>query len=94
MKTDTTVDNVVLINDGERKRAIGAHLQSANGEKTLVKARKEVIVSAGTYSSPAILLRSGIGPKQEMQELGIESQVDLDGVGKNLMDHPVRRFST
>lgn len=91
VQTDTIVDHVVLISDGYRKRAVGAQLRSATGKKTLVKARKEVIVSAGAYSSPAILLRSGIGPKQETEELGIENQVDLPGVGKNLMDHPVSR---
>ena len=89
IKTHTIVDHVVVERDGERKRAIGAQLQSATGEKTLVEARREVIVSGGAYSSPAMLLRSGIGPKQELQEIGVECQVDLDGVGKNLMDHPV-----
>ena len=91
VKTGTIVDRVVLVGDGNQKRAIGAQLQNATGEKTLVKARKEVILSGGAYSSPAILLRSGIGPKQELQGLGIESQVDIQGVGKNLMDHPVSR---
>ena len=91
VRTDTIVDHIVMVNDGGRKRAIGAQLRSVTGEKTPVKARKEVIVSGGAYSSPAMLLRSGIGPKQELQELGIESQVDLVGVGKNLMDHPVSR---
>ena len=92
VKTKTIVDHVVIVGDEKRKRAIGAQLQSATGEKTLVKARKEVIVTGGAYSSPAILLRSGIGPKQELRELGVESQVDLGGVGKNLMDHPVSRI--
>lgn len=92
VKTNTIVEHVVIVGDEKRKRAIGAQLQSATGEKTLVKARKEVIVTGGAYSSPAILLRSGIGPKQELRELGIESQVDLGGVGKNLMDHPVSRI--
>ena len=91
VKTGTIVDHVVLVSDGKQKRAIGAQLQNTTGEKTFVKARKEVILSGGAYSSPAILLRSGIGPKQELQELGIESQVDIYGVGKNLMDHPVSR---
>ena len=92
VKTDTIVDHVVLVGDGNRKRAVGAQLLSATGKRTLVKARKEVIVSGGAFSSPAILLRSGIGPKQELQELGVESQVDLGGVGKNLMDHPVSQI--
>lgn len=89
VKTNTIVDYVVIVGDEKRKRAIGAYVQSATGEKTLIKARKEVIVTGGAYCSPAILLRSGIGPKQELRELGIESHVDLGGVGKNLMDHPV-----
>ena len=89
IKTGTVVDRIILVGEGERKRAVGAQLQSATGERTLVKVRKEVIVSGGAFSSPALLLRSGIGPKQETQDLGIESQVDLPGVGKNLMDHPV-----
>ena len=89
IQTNTIVDHIVMEKDGERKRAIGAQLQSATGDRTLVKARREVIVTGGAYSSPAMLLRSGIGPKQELQELGIECQVDLGGVGKNLMDHPV-----
>ena len=91
IKTNTIVDRVVIESDGERKRAIGAQLQSATGEKTLVKARREVIVSGGAYSGPAMLLRSGIGPKQELQEMRVECQVNLRGVGKNLMDHPVSR---
>ena len=89
IKTDTIVDHLFLVGDGERKRVTGARLQTATGEMILVTARKEVIVSGGAFSSPPILLRSGIGPKQELQELGIDCQVDLGGVGKNLMDHPV-----
>ena len=47
----------------------------------------QVIVCAGTYGSPAILLRSGIGPDSELRALGIETNLDL-AVGKNLHDHP------
>ena len=46
-----------------------------------------MILSAGAVDSPAILLRSGIGPAAELQELGIPSVVDLPGVGRNLHDH-------
>ncbi len=52
----------------------------------LIEAER-VIVCAGTYGSPAILLRSGIGPASELSLLGIESKLDLT-VGKNLHDHP------
>jgi choline dehydrogenase len=47
-----------------------------------------IIVSSGAYGSPAILLRSGLGPADELQALGISPLVDLPGVGRNLMDHP------
>jgi choline dehydrogenase len=46
-----------------------------------------VILTAGTYGSPAILLRSGNGPAQDLQDLGIEVKADLAGVGDNLQDH-------
>src|SRR5919108_282462 len=51
------------------------------------RAEREVILSAGAIDSPAILLRSGIGPASELAELGIDRAVDLPGVGRNLHDH-------
>jgi choline dehydrogenase len=48
---------------------------------------REVILSGGAIDSPAILLRSGIGPAADLDELGLESVVDLPGVGRNLHDH-------
>ena len=47
----------------------------------------EVILAAGAIDSPRVLLRSGIGPADELREIGIEPRVDLPGVGKNLHDH-------
>jgi choline dehydrogenase len=47
-----------------------------------------VIVAAGTYGSPAILLRSGIGDPSELRSVGITPMHDLSGVGRNLHDHP------
>ena len=48
---------------------------------------KEIILSAGTIGSPHILLLSGIGPREELEQLGIPVIADLPGVGKNLEDH-------
>lgn len=48
----------------------------------------ETVLCCGAYGSPAVLLRSGVGPAEELAELGIEPVVDLPGVGRNLMDHP------
>jgi choline dehydrogenase-like flavoprotein len=52
-----------------------------------VKARKEVILTAGTFQSAQLLLLSGIGPRQDLQTLGIQPVVDLPGVGQNIQDH-------
>jgi choline dehydrogenase len=48
-----------------------------------------VVLSAGTYASPMILARSGIGPADQLRALGIVPLVDLPGVGSNLVDHPL-----
>lgn len=58
-----------------------------NGALESVESAREVLLSAGAYNSPKILLLSGIGPSQELTELGIDSRLDLPGVGKNLQDH-------
>ncbi|EDM44313.1 Glucose-methanol-choline oxidoreductase [unidentified eubacterium SCB49] len=52
-----------------------------------VNAAKEVIVSAGAIGSPQLLMLSGIGDAEELKVHGIESVIDLPGVGKNLHDH-------
>ncbi|KJZ76169.1 hypothetical protein HIM_04625 [Hirsutella minnesotensis 3608] len=72
--------------DGTLK-AVGAKAVLRDGTPFEAKARKEVIVSGGTYCSPNILNRSGIGAKEELEKHGIATLVDLPGVGKNLMDH-------
>ena len=74
----------VLFEDG---RAVGLGVE-CDGELQEVRG-KEIVLSAGAIMSPAILLRSGIGPASELAELGIPSVADLPGVGKHLMDHPM-----
>jgi choline dehydrogenase len=49
---------------------------------------REVIVCSGSYGSPAVLMRSGIGPAGHLRELGIDVVRDLPGVGEHLLDHP------
>lgn len=58
-----------------------------NGRQYKVKARKEVILSAGTINSPQLLLLSGIGPKSHLDSVGIRTVVNLPGVGENLHNH-------
>jgi 5-(hydroxymethyl)furfural/furfural oxidase len=67
-------------------RVVGVETERA-GEVTNVTAR-EVVVSAGAVYSPALLLRSGIGPAEELRKLGIAVVADRAGVGKNYQNHP------
>ncbi len=73
-----------LVFDGAR--AAGLVCLEGRAETTL-RARREVIVSAGAFGSPQLLMLSGIGPAAELQRLGIEVQCALPGVGRNLQDH-------
>ncbi len=67
-------------------RATGAIVRM--GRRTLtLRARREVILTAGAFGSPAILLRSGIGPEDELRAHGIAPVQVLPGVGQNLQDH-------
>ncbi len=67
-------------------RAAGLEILTKEGRQRL-DARREVIVSAGSFGSPAILMRSGLGPAAHLQGLGIEPLLNLPGVGANLQDH-------
>lgn len=79
VRSDSPVSHVLL----EAGHATGVRLvDGVDVEAGLV------ILSAGTYGSPAILMRSGIGPAGHLAEVGIDVRVDLPGVGENLADHP------
>jgi alcohol oxidase len=60
---------------------------SKDVQRRIFKARKLVIVSCGTLSSPLVLQRSGIGDKKKLEQAGIKTVVDLPGVGLNFQDH-------
>jgi choline dehydrogenase-like flavoprotein len=78
---DTLIERVLVSDD----HAEGAVVHGPSGSSELRAGL--VIVSAGAYGSPAILLRSGIGPGEQLTEHGIPAQIDLAGVGGNLVDH-------
>jgi choline dehydrogenase-like flavoprotein len=59
-----------------------------DGVRRTLSARREIIVSSGAFQSPALLMRSGIGPGAHLQTMGITTVCDLPGVGENLHDHP------
>jgi choline dehydrogenase len=80
---DTSVDRVVF--DGPR--AVGVVASVSGGTDETIRARR-VILAAGAIGSPAILLRSGIGPTDDLRSLGIPVVADLPGVGGGLTDQP------
>jgi len=70
----------------EGRRALGVRYRHGDVRQE-VRARREVILSAGPINSPQILKLSGVGPGEELAELGINVVHDLAGVGENLQDH-------
>ncbi|HTW38967.1 MAG TPA: GMC family oxidoreductase N-terminal domain-containing protein [Steroidobacteraceae bacterium] len=70
----------------EGSRAIGIEYARA-GQVLRARAEREVILAAGAFNSPQLLLLSGVGPAAELEALGIRPLHALPGVGKNLQDH-------
>ncbi|GBL58071.1 choline dehydrogenase [Pseudomonas citronellolis] len=69
------------------KQAVGVQVL-VDGERLQLKARKEVLLAAGAFGSPHLLMLSGIGPESELKPQGIAMRHELPGVGQNLRDHP------
>ena len=74
----------------EGRQVVGARVRRPDGDLNI--RAKEVIVCAGALQSPTMLLRSGIGPGDELSALGIDVVADRPGVGKHLMEHPGVNF--
>ena len=68
------------------KRAIGVEVASG-GERFTVEG-EEIILSSGAIASPQLLMLSGVGPRGELEKLGIPVVHELPGIGQNLRDHP------
>lgn len=73
----------VQVADG---RAQGVELER-HGRRTTVRARREVVLSGGTYNSPKLLMLSGIGDGEDLKQFGIPVVHHLPGVGRNLQEH-------
>ncbi|MEU5125764.1 GMC family oxidoreductase [Streptomyces mobaraensis] len=69
-------------------RATGVRARTKDGQELLVEAGREVILCAGAVDTPRLLMHSGVGPKADLEALGIPVVHDLPGVGENLLDHP------
>jgi len=72
----------------EGDRAVGVRIRDARGREQLVRAEREVLVSAGAIGSPQLLMLSGIGAAAELEQAGVKPRHELAGVGRNLQDHP------
>ena len=80
----TSAHTTRILLDG--KRAVGVEYRQGNEIKQ-IKASREVLLCAGAFQSPQILMLSGVGPVAELQKHGISVVHDLPGVGENLHDH-------
>ncbi len=80
--TDRRCEKVVI----ENGRATGVRVRQGAASE-FIRARREVIVSAGAFQSPQILMLSGVGPGAHLRDRGVEVLVDSPSVGGNLQDH-------
>jgi choline dehydrogenase len=80
--TDAQANRMLL----EQQRVVGVEYLH-RGERRVVRSNREVLVAAGTFESPKLLMLSGIGPAEHLRKFNIPVLVDLPGVGQNLQDH-------
>jgi choline dehydrogenase len=85
-RANLTVRGGAMVDRVELRRGAATGVRLVGGE--VLKAGR-VVLAAGAYASPAILLRSGIGPAGQLRLLGVAVAADLPGVGENLIDHPL-----
>lgn len=83
IRPNTTVTRIVI----ENGRCSGIEARNAEGEIEVLRARL-VVLSAGALMTPAILMRSGVGPRDQLAKHGIPLVRHMPGVGQNLSDHP------
>lgn len=82
VETGAMVERVLV--DGTAARGV---IYSVGGGTRTAIARREVILSGGSINTPQILMLSGIGPREHLEAVGVETRLDLPGVGSNLVDH-------
>ncbi|KVX65940.1 GMC family oxidoreductase [Burkholderia stagnalis] len=85
LTVETHAQVLRILFDGTR--AIGVEVRQ-HGEVRTLRARREVVLAAGAFQTPQLLMLSGVGPAAELARVGIRTLADLPGVGRNLQDHP------
>jgi len=83
---DAEVDRVVF--EGSRATGVDVIRHDQNERQSEQLSGREIILSAGALQTPALLIRSGLGPGGDLKALGLPVVADLPGVGQNLQDHP------
>lgn len=78
--TNTTVNKIVLDENN-----VACAVETDSGRIT---ANREIVLCCGTFDTPKLLLLSGIGPRQHLEEMGIQLKAEVAGVGEHLLDHP------
>jgi choline dehydrogenase-like flavoprotein len=84
---NSRVRRILLEDGGDGLVATGVEYRTADGAVQTVTATKEVVLSAGAIGSPQLLLLSGVGPRNELAQVGVDCLLDLPDVGKHLKDH-------
>lgn len=77
----------ILLNNNDTGKIISGIEFTYNNQLYTVNVKREVVISAGAINSPQLLLLSGIGPKKELDKVGIQQLHNLPGVGQNLQNH-------
>ncbi len=85
--TQAHVERLILEAEASGRKLCAGIVVQRQGQRAEVRARREVILSAGAIGSPQILQLSGIGPGSLLKRHGVEVAHDLPGVGENLQDH-------
>ena len=85
---DLTIVGDVLVEKISLRGSRAASVDFIRGGERMTVEAGRIYLCAGAYGSPAVLLRSGIGPAEETDKAGILNKIDLPGVGRNLHDHP------